>query len=142
MAVTKTIVKNTQQEAIVKISGTAASSTIDISADLLAAKQALTAGGTVRVNIISAMVTGLLGSGITVVRNSVPILSFAPENSGKFNFEGEGFVDSIENTQNIVVTISGAEAQIYLTLRKVSGFSSMIETAQFGSYDNENAVGS
>jgi len=141
MAVTKTILKNTHQEAVVKISGTAASATIDISADLLNAKQALN-GSTVRVDIIDCIVTGLLGSGITVVRNSVPILAFAPENSIKLSFEGEGFRENIQNNANIVVTISGAEAHIYLVLRKVTGFASMIETAQFGSYDNESAVGS
>jgi hypothetical protein len=141
MAVTKTILKNTHQEAVVKISGTAGSATIDISVDLLNAKQALN-GSTVRVDIIDCIVTGLLGSGITVVRNSVPILAFAPENSLKLNFEGEGFRENIQNNANIVVTISGAEAHIYLVLRKVTGFASMIETAQFGSYDNESAVGS
>jgi len=141
MAVTKTILKNTHQEAVVKISGTAASATIDISADLLNAKQELN-GSTVRVDIIDCIVTGLLGSGITVVRNSVPILAFAPENSIKLSFEGEGFRENIQNNANIVVTISGAEAHIYLVLRKVAGFASMIETAQFGSYDNESAVGS
>lgn len=141
MAVTKTILKNTHQEAVVKISGTAASATIDISVDLLNAKQALN-GSTVRVDIIDCIVTGLLGSGITVVRNSVPILAFAPENSIKLSFEGEGFRENIQNNANIVVTISGAEAHIYLVLRKVTGFASMIETAQFGSYDNESAVGS
>jgi len=141
MAVTKTILKNTHQEAVVKISGTAASATIDISADLLNAKQELN-GSTVTVDIIDCIVTGLLGSGITVVRNSVPILAFAPENSIKLSFEGEGFRENIQNNANIVVTISGAEAHIYLVLRKVAGFASMIETAQFGSYDNESAVGS
>lgn len=141
MPVTKTILKNTHQEAVVKISGTAASATIDISADLLNAKQALN-GSTVTVDIVDCMTTGLLGSGITVVRNSVPILAFAPENSSQFTFEGQGFRETTQNNANIVVTISGAEAHIYLVLRKVTGFASMIETAQFGSYDNESAVGS
>ena len=140
MAVTKTILKNVHQETVIKVSGTG-STTINISADLLCTHQALS-GDTVRVDIVSAMVTGLLGSGITVVRNSVPVLAFAPENNGKFNFEGEGFRDTVQNDKNIVVDISGAEGHIYLTLRKVAGFASTVETTYFGQYDNENVVGS
>jgi hypothetical protein len=141
MAVTKTIVKKTSSEAIVKIGGTSGSATIDISADLLSHNQALS-GDTVRVDIVGAMVTGLLTSAITVVRNSVPVLAFAGENSGTFDFEGQGFRDETQNNQNIVVSISGAEGHIYLTLRKSAGFNSTIEGGRFGSYDNESQVGS
>jgi hypothetical protein len=38
--------------------------------------------------------------------------------------------------------VAGAEAHIYLTLRKVGGYASTVETAQFGSYDNNTVVGS
>lgn len=141
MAVTKTVIKKTQQEAIIKISGTDGNATIDISADLLSHNQALS-GDTVRVDIVGAMVTGLLTSAITVVRNSVPVLAFAGENSTLFDFEGQGFRDSTQNDKNIVVAISGAEAHIYLTVRKVAGFNSTIEGGRFGSYDNESQVGS
>lgn len=141
MAVTKTIIKNTNQETIIKISGTAASATISLATDCLAATQALD-GATQTVDIVSAQVTGLLNSGITVVRNAVPVLAFAPENSGSFNYEGNGYRDTVENTKDIVVTVSGAEAHIYLTLRKVGGYATKVETAQFGSYDNKTVVGS
>ena len=59
-----------------------------------------------------------------------------------FDFEGQGFRDNTENSSDIVVAISGAEAHIYLTLRKVSGYATKVETAQFGSYDNPAVVGS
>jgi hypothetical protein len=141
MAVTKTIIKNTNQETIVKIAGTAGNATIDLQTDCLASTQALD-GATQRVDICTAMVTGLLGSAVTVVRNSVPVLAFAGENASLFDFEGQGFRDNTENSSDIVVAISGAEAHIYLTLRKVSGYATKVETAQFGSYDNPAVVGS
>ena len=141
MAVTKTILKKTHQEAIVKVNGTAGSATIDITADLLSHNQALS-GDTVRVDIVGCMVGGLLSNAITVVRNSVPILAFAGENNGTFDFEGQGFRDETQNTQNITVTIAGAEGHIYLTLRKSAGFASTVETGAFGSYDDLTKVGS
>ena len=141
MAVTKTVLKKTQQEAIVKVSGTSGSATINISTELLSHNQALS-GDTVRVDIVGCSVTGLLGSAITVVRNSVPVLAFAGENSAIFDLEGQGFRDNIENNQNIVVNIAGAEAHIYLTLRKVAGFNATVETGAFGSYDDLTQVGS
>ena len=141
MAVTKTIIKNTNQETIVKVGGTAGSATISLATDCLASTQSLD-GATQTVDIVTAQSNGLLTSAITIVRNSVAIMAFAPENSGTFNFEGNGLRDTVQNTKDIVVTISGAEAHIYLTLRKVGGYATKVETAQFGSYDNPAVVGS
>ena len=53
-----------------------------------------------------------------------------------------GFADTIQNTSDIVVTIAGAEAQLYLTLRKIGGYASKVETAVYGAYDDQTAVGS
>jgi hypothetical protein len=50
--------------------------------------------------------------------------------------------DDTENASNIVVTISGGEAQLWLRLRKVDGYLSKIETPLFGEYDNTDVVGS
>ncbi len=141
MAVTKTILKNTHQSAIIKVGGTAGSATIDLQTDLLNSAQALD-GATQTVNIVSVSVSGLLNSAITVTRGGVPVLAFAPENNGKIQFNEGGFVDTQGNTDDLVVTISGAEAHIYLALHKVSGYASKVETAQFSIYDNTTAVGS
>lgn len=140
MAVTKTIIKRTHQEAIVKVGGTDGNATINISTDLLSHNQQLS-GDTVRVDIVGCMTTGMLGNGITVTRNNVPVLAFAGENSTIFDFEGQGFRDETQNDKNIVVTISGAEGHVYLTLRKVAGFNSTVETGRFGSYDDLTQVG-
>ncbi|CAB5221495.1 hypothetical protein UFOVP240_177 [uncultured Caudovirales phage] len=142
MAVVKTILKKTAQEAVVKVAGSGAATTISLANDLLPATQALTVGGTPTVNIIGAHWTGATGATITVVRNSVQTLTIPADQPTQFDFEGMGFVDTTNNTSDIVVTIGGAEAQVYLILRKVDGYSSKVETAQFGIYDNETVVGS
>lgn len=142
MAVTKTVLKNTNQESVIKVAGTAASTTIDLSVDLLAGTQALD-GATQRVNIVGCQWVGLPDSVVTISRNSVNILTLPGGGADYIEFSaGSGFVDNIENASDIVVTISGAEAQCYLTVRKVSGYATKVETAVYGAYDNESVVGS
>jgi hypothetical protein len=141
MAVTKTILKNTNQESVVKIAGTAASATIDLSVDLLAGSQALD-GATQRVNIAGVQWVGLPDAAITITRNSVNILTLPGGGADYMEFAaGNGFVDNIENASDIAVTIAGAEAQCYLVLRKVSGYATKVETAVYGAYDDETRVG-
>ena len=141
MAVTKTILKNTNLETVIKIAGTAGSATIDLQTDCVAGTQALS-GGTQTVNIVGFSYLGLANSTITVTRNSVNIFTAIGDQPDYIDFEGRGYVDNVENASDIVVTIAGAEAQCYLTLRKVSGYATKVETATFGIYDNQSVVGS
>lgn len=139
MAVTQTIIKRTQNEAIVKVGGTAGSSTIAL-ADLVSHNQVLD-GATQVVDIVGVTVTGLLTSAITITRGGVPTLAFAGENSAIFDFEGQGFRDSTNNDEDVVVTIAGAESHAYITLRKVTGYVTTVEGAAYGSYDDPAALG-
>ncbi len=141
MAVTKTIIKNTNQETIVKVGGTAGSATIDLQTDCLATATQALDGATQTVNIVGVAQAGLLNSAVTITRNAVPVLALAPENSGKLILNDIGYVDTQENTSDIVVNISGAEAHVYLTLRKVGGYATKVETAQFSIYDDVTQVG-
>ena len=142
MAVRKTILKNTNQETIIKVSGTAAAATIDLATDILAATQAL-AGETQTVNIAAVQWVGLAGSSITVTRNAVNVLTLPGGGADYLEFAaGSGFVESTENTSDITVTIAGAEAQCYIVLRKAGGFATKVETAVFGAYDDQTQVGS
>lgn len=142
MAVTKTILKNTNQETIIKIAGTAGSATIDLQTDCLDPNQALD-GDTQTVNIAGIQWTGLTGATVTIARNSVNVSTINAADAGTLYLaEGYGYVDTTENTSDLVVSIAGAEAQCYIKLRKVSGYATKIETAQFGSYDNPAVVGS
>jgi hypothetical protein len=142
MAVTKTVLKNTNQESVVKVAGTAAAATIDISSDLLASTQALD-GATQTVNIVGLVWTGATDGIITITRNSVVIATLQANAAGMLYFDGQSMIpDTIQNTSDIVVTISGAQAECWLRLRKVGGFASKVETAVFGAYDDQTAVGS
>jgi hypothetical protein len=141
MAVTKTVLKNTNNETIVKIAGTAASSTITLNSDCLASTQALD-GATQTVNIVGFQFTGLASSTITIARNSTNITTVSAEGHDDVEFAaGMGFADTIQNTSDIVVTIGGAEAQLYLTLRKVGGYATKVEEAVYGAYDDRSRVG-
>lgn len=141
MAVTKTVLKNTNNETIVKIAGTAASSTITLNSDCLASTQALD-GATQTVNIVGFQFTGLASSTITIARNSTNITTVSAEGHDDVEFAaGNGFSDTIQNTSDIVVTIGGAEAQLYLTLRKIGGYASKVEEAVYGAYDDRSRVG-
>jgi hypothetical protein len=107
MAVTKTVLKNTNQESVVKVAGTAAAATIDISTDLLASTQALD-GATQTVNIIGLVWTGATDGIITITRNSVVITTLQANAAGMLFFDGQSMIpDTIQNTSDIVVTISG-----------------------------------
>lgn len=139
MAVTKTVLKNTNQETVVKVAGADASVTIDLQTDCLAGTQALD-GATQTVNIISANWTGLPSSTITVARNSVTVLPITGDQPQMLDLAGQGYVDTIENTSDIVVTIAGTAA-VYLVLRKVNGYATKVEYATYGAYDDPTRVG-
>lgn len=141
MAVTKTVLKNTNNETIIKIAGTDGGATIDLQTDCLASTQALS-GATQTVNIAGCQWVGLPNAVISIARNSTTVLSLPGGGADSIEFAaGQGFVDTIQNTSDIIVTISGAEAQLYLTLRKVGGYATKVETAVYGAYDDETRVG-
>ena len=142
MAVVATVLRNTHQETIVKVAGTAATAPIDISAAIIAPGQALTSGGTPKVSIVGYVVSTLAGATVTVTRNGVNVITVPGGVNDVVRFNENGFMDNIQEDQNIDVTIAGAEAQIYLILRKTAGYSTKIEPATFGAYDDETAVGS
>jgi len=56
-------------------------------------------------------------------------------------FNDMGFTDNVENDSDIDVVITG-DAQLYLVLRKVDGFSTTVEIEQFSVYDNPAVAGS
>jgi hypothetical protein len=140
MAVTATVLKNTNQEAIVKVAGTADSATIILS-ELVAATQEVIEDADLEVNLVSVSWTGLASSTVTIARNSVNIITVNAAGSDIIDMSGRGYVDTIENTEDIVVTIGGAEAQVWLTLRKASGYATKVEPATYGAYDDPTRVG-
>ena len=143
MAVTTTVLKNNNQEVVVKVAGTAAAGSIDLDGGAItAASQALVGCGTPKVVITGYHVILAADATATVSRNSVNILTFAGPIVDYGQFNSMGFVDNIEEEEDITVTIAGAEAQVYLVLRKTEGWATKSEIAYFGAYDDSTAVGS
>lgn len=141
MAVAKTVIKNTNTEAYIKVAGTAAAATIDLSTDLVAATQE-TDGATQAVNILSLNWTGGADGIITITRNSVVIATLQANAAGMMYFDGQSMLpDAIENTSDIVVTISGAQCELWMKVRKVSGYKTKVENEVYGAYDDVTRVG-
>jgi hypothetical protein len=138
MAVTKTVVRNNINKCLIRIVGTAGSdtSTVDLDVDCLGSFEALTAGGTVKVNI--AKVKTSSANSITLVRNGVTVAAFY----GSDNIEESDWVLTDQNVSDIVVTFAAGPGMILLELTKAEGFSPKFESASFGGDDNINAVGS
>jgi len=143
MAVVKSFLKLTETDCVVKVAGTAASATITLATDLLRSTEALTAGGTPRVVITGLTWTGDVSGVISIVRNGVIVFTLVSSATGQLDLSGQFTVpDNTEATSNIVVTISGGQAELMMRLQKVAGYSSKIEPSEFSVYDNTSAVGS
>lgn len=143
MAVVKSFLKITETDCVAKVAGTAGSATISLATDLLRSSEALTVGGTPTVVITTLTWTGDASSVISIVRNGVIVFTLTGGASAQLDFGGQFCVpESTNATSDLVVTISGGQAEVFVRLQKVTGYSSKIETAQFSVYDNTSAVGS
>ena len=141
MAVVKTVLKNVNQETVVKVAGTAAAATIVLSTDIIAASQEID-GSTQTVNIIGLVWTGAADGIVTVTRNNVVIATLQANAAGALEFGGQAMIpETINNTSDIVVTISGAQSECWLRLRKVSGYKTKVEYSTYGAYEDESRVG-
>lgn len=142
MAVTKTIMKKTHQEAVIKVAGTDGSATVVLATDVTAAGQVLD-GAVQKASITGVTWTGANGGLITISRNSVVVMSLQAAAAGMLYFDGQTMIpDNTEEASDLVVTISGAQAECWLKIRKVSGYKTTVEPEQFGSYDNPAVAGS
>lgn len=142
MAVTFTTTKNTNLETVIHFTSSAAESGTIALNSLAAPTQALTVGGTPKVDIVKFVCTGELGSKVAIVRNGANVIVGSPENDISIEFNTMGIPVNNDDTADIVVTNGVAKAVTgWLVLRKVSGWSTKVETEQFGSYDNTTQVG-
>jgi hypothetical protein len=150
MALDKHILKNTDKETIVSIAGANDTATISL-ADLVTANQRLGATGATgpTVNVATVITSGDVNSSMTIRRGATGatghlVFAGAPENAPTVQFNQYGFTESAQNTQDILVTHSGATgAQVtsFIVLRKIDGYNSTIETAEFSIYDDVTKVG-
>lgn len=99
-------------------------------------------GSTQLVNIVGVTFSGAATGKIAISRNGVTVMTLLAEAAAQLEFGGQQMIpDSIENASDIVVTISGAQAECWLKLRKVSGYKTTIEPEQFGSADDVTLSG-
>ena len=141
MAMTLTTLKNTNQETVIHFASSAAESGTITIANLTANSQARNADAPV-VDIVKWSVAGELGSKVTVVRNSKLVIAGAPENAPYLECNSWGVPLNIENTSDIVIN-NGAAKDVtgILVLRKQAGWSTKVETATYGAYDDVTRVG-
>lgn len=141
MAMYFTTVRNTNQETIIHFEDVdATSGVIDIST-LAASTQARNAD-TPKVNIVRFISTGQLGSSVIVSRGGKNIIACAPENAPILDLTQYGISDGTHNTDNITITNGAAKAVSgYITLRKIQGWSTKVEDATYGAYDDPTRVG-
>jgi hypothetical protein len=140
---TQTIVKNVHQEYIVKVEGTNTDEYILLSELIPVGQVQFGLVANTRVNIVGVTWTGDNGSVITIKRNNVTIMTLQANASNQLDFGGQLMVpDTIANNNDIVVSISGGQAECYLKLHKVGGYRTTIEPEQYGPYDNPDVAGS
>jgi len=100
-------------------------------------------GSTQAVNITGVNWTGGTGGVITITRNNVVVMTLQSAAAGMIFFDGQTMPpENTENTSDIVVSVSGAQSECWIKLRKVSGYKTTIEPEQFGPYDNPSVAGS
>ena len=146
MAVAATYLKRTNQEVLVRVGGTAAggtgSTTINLTTDMIGSCPQTTDGATQTVNIIGFGWSGLPSSTVTVLRGTVNVFTLDSSGAGYMDFDGQEISkETTGNTSPITVTTAGAEAQVWLKLRKEGGYKGYIETSTYGAYDDETKVG-
>jgi hypothetical protein len=141
MAMTITTLKNTNQETVIHFASSLAESGTITIANLTATSQARNAD-TPAVNIVKWQITGELASKVTIVRNSKNVIACAPENAPYAELNAWGIPLTNDNTFDIVIT-NGAAKDVtgILVLRKVAGWSTKVEDATYGAYDDPTRVG-
>jgi hypothetical protein len=135
----KTILRKTPHKVAVKVYGSAVNETISLATDCLHTTEVVS--GTPAVDVMAMHWAGATGAFVTITRGGTVIATLVADNPGQIFFDQAEFRDSINNTNDIVVTSTGL-VQLWLELRKVAGYKSKIETAEFSQYDDTTAVGS
>ena len=157
MAITPTFLRLTHAEAVVRM----ASTTNDTGTISLAGTIGATGLGTAnqvvmgstgpRVSIASVTWTGANNTEITITRGSTRIMTLPCAGTTTLDFTGQNLPLENTNEQNdIVVGITtavgtgatgAANGQVWLKLRKTTGYANTIEDATYGAYDDPTRVG-
>ena len=150
MALAYHIVKNTNKETIISVTG--ANDTVSLAlTDLVSADQQLGATGATGpiVNVATVISSGTLGSSVSLRRGATGatghlVFAGAPENSPVLQFNQYGFTENGQNDKDILVThagATGANVTTWVVLHKQEGYFSKVEYEKYGSYEDETRVG-
>lgn len=142
MAISKTTIKNTNQETVVKVVGGAGeSTTVELDTDIVASTQVVD-GATQTAYITGLVWTGGTNGIITITRGGATIAVLQANAAGALDFSGQGMSAEVTNsTSDIGVAIATADCQLWMRLKKVGGYASKVEYEQYGSYEDETRVG-
>lgn len=142
MAMELTVVRNTNLETIIHFQSSAIETGTITLNTLAASTQALVGGGTPTVNIVRFVATGEDTASVTVLRNSKVLIACAPENAPILDLTSMGISEAQQNTYDVVISNNVAKNVTgYITLRKIAGWATKVETVVYGAYDDESRVG-
>lgn len=137
-----TTVRNTNQETIIHFASSAIETGTITIANLTAGTQARNSDAPT-VNIVRFVSSGEDTASVTVLRNTQTIIACAPENAPILDLTSMGITEAQQNTFDIVISNNVAKQVTgYITLRKIAGWSTKVETATYGAHDNVTVVGS
>ena len=153
MALDYHIIKNTNKETVLSVSG--ANDTLSIALTSLAsADQQLGATGAAGatgavINVVSVITSGNINSAMSIRRGATGatghlVFVGSPENVPTVQFNQYGFTENGQNNKDILVTHGGATGALvtsYIVLHKQDGFYSKVQYEQYGAYDDETRVG-
>lgn len=94
--------------------------------------------GTPEVAITGATYTGALAGIATISRNGNRTMTLIAENQGQLDFSGQMMIpDTTNSDKDIAVAITGGNMEVWLRLKKLSGYTSTVEYEKYGAYDDE-----
>jgi hypothetical protein len=153
MALDYHIIKNTNKETVISVTGANDTLTLSLtglasSDQVLGATGAAGATGPV-VNLSTVITSGAVNSTLSVRRGATGatgslVFQAAPENAPAIQFNQYGFTENGQNNKDILVThggVAGGSVSTWLVLHKQNGFYSKVEYEQYGAYDDETRVG-
>ena len=125
--------KNAEKEAVLKISGNAAT-TITLAS--LKSDTQIYDASKARVSITSLVWTGDTDGIVTITRGAVTICTLQANAAGMLEMSGQMLLpDDMEGDKDLVVTMNGIQCELWLRLRKVTGYTSQYDIGVNGVYD-------
>ena len=115
---TKTVLKKTRQQAVVKVVGSGAVTILNT--DVALADETLDSNGNVLMNINGVYYAIAGATAATIARSGTTVMELIGNDNWSFS-QNMGFVDNQLTSSNITVTLAGA-GTVFLNITKARGF--------------------